>query len=252
MRRPISVAARLVAVFALAAGCAVREAPSDAPALLVGAPPSARAAFEEIARAFKARHGGAGASLMFGAPAELAGSGVAFDVIAADGPDALGPFGGRLIDRRDYASNPVVLVARSGAPPVTLKTLPLTPWPRKIAIADGRSDAVGAAAEAALGRLGLRRTLDPRLLYTSTTELALERLIEGKADLAFARGRDLIGKDGLQIVDRALDGARTGYPIAILSGSPRVAAAREFLDETLHGAGPKAFTALGLVPSASP
>jgi hypothetical protein len=52
--------------------------------------------------------------------------------------------------------------------------------------------------------------------------------------LAFARGSEPVAP------------GEHGYPIAVVDETPRVAAARDFLDELLHGEGPRAFAARGL------
>ncbi len=231
---------------ALVAGCSPHSGTAiDSAPLIVGAPSSLRAPFEEIVRAYQARKPDRAASLMFGPVAELVASGVPFDLIATDDAEALAPIGARLGERRDFAMNPLVLVARAASPPATWRTLGNATWVEHLALADGRGDATGQLAEAALGRLGLRRILDGKLLYTAHAEQSLERLARGDAQLALVRASDLLGHDGLQIADRD-DGAR--YPIALLAASPRAAAARDFLDEVLHGDGPAAFAKAGLLP----
>lgn len=237
-------------VAAGAFGCATREpAPRTAGPLLVAVPASLRAAFDQIARAYQARRPEAAITLTTAAPDELLRAGAPLDVIAAESPEALAALAPRLLERREYASNPLVLVARAGAPKLALASLP--PAVHKIAIGDGRSDPTGAAAEAALGRLGLRRALDARLDYVPRSELALARVAEGKDDAAIVRASELAGLGGLQIAER-LAGGDPRYPIAIVAGTPRLTAAREFLEEVLHGDGPRALAAAGLQPSAAP
>ncbi|HZS37055.1 MAG TPA: substrate-binding domain-containing protein [Polyangia bacterium] len=233
------------------AGCATHETPRDERPLIVAAPPSLKAPFDDVARAYQARHPGALVTISTAAPLELLTAGAPLDVIAAESSDALSPIAPRLTERRDFASNPLVLVERQGAPKVQARALGVTPWVQRIALGDGRADATGAAAEAALGRLGLRRELDARLMYTATTEQAIERVVDGRAELAFARASDLAGRDNLQIAERA-DAGESRYPIAIVAGTPRLAPARDFLDEVLHGEGPHAFSSRGLSPSAAP
>jgi len=122
------------------------------------------------------------------------------------------------------------------------------PWVRKVAIGDSRSDLTGAAAEAAMGRLGIRRAIDPRLLYVGGGDDALRRVAKGEADVAFALSTDVVawnahGDPQLQILDRYDE--RTRYPIGILSSTTHLPAARALVDEVTRGEGPKLFAAKG-------
>ncbi len=247
----------LVAWTVLACGCTSRDVPNSSQPLIVGAPASLREPFEGIVQAFKLRHPETSASLIFGAPAQLLESGVPLDVIAADSSDLLAPLAARLNpgERRDYASNPLCLVARSGAAEAHLKTLAVTPWVQKIGLADGRGgDSAGLGAEAALGRLGLRRALNERLSYMGTGTMVLEQLAKGALDVGFAFSADVGTYNAahpeapLQIADRVADDPHARYPIAIFLGTPRLAAARQFVDEVLHGEGQKLFADKGLLP----
>src|SRR5207245_943129 len=103
------------------------------------------------------------ATLMYGTPAELLATGVPIDLLAADSADGLTPIAGRIAEKRDYASNPLCLVTRLRAPELRLRTLAATEWAHHIALGDSRSDPAGMAAEATLGRLGLRRAVDGKL-----------------------------------------------------------------------------------------
>jgi ABC-type molybdate transport system substrate-binding protein len=141
-----------------------------------------------------------------------------------------------------------VLVPRAGAEPVRIDSLVETQWAQRIAIADPRGDASGALAEALFGRLGIRRAVDGKLVYVGRTRQVLERLSRGEVDVGFALASELVGPAaaGLQIADRASDDRGARYPIAIVAASPRLVAARQFVDEVLHGEGPRALAAVGL------
>jgi molybdenum ABC transporter molybdate-binding protein len=234
-------------------GCAVRgdrEAARDSP-LVVAAPASLKGAFEEIAQAYRERHAGAQVVLTTAAPEELMQAGAPLDVIAGESPQSLAVVQARLVERRDYASNPLVLVEREGAPRITVKQIAQAPWAQRLALADGRGDTTGAAAEATLGRLGVRRELDGRLLYVARAPQVIDSVLDGRAELGLVRGSDAVGKSGLTIAER-LAGDDARYPIAIVAATPRLAAARDFLDEVLHGAGPQALAAHGVMASAAP
>jgi molybdenum ABC transporter molybdate-binding protein len=225
----------------LLAGCASRDAAVGAGPLVVGAPPALRAVFDDVARAVTARHGGQ-VSVVAGTVSELIASGVGFDVVASDEPDALLVFGARLGERREWASNPLVLIARAGTPAVPLARVAITPWVQRVAIADGRADATGAASEAWLGRAGVRRQIGAQLDYVAGPAQVLDAVTAGRAQLGIVRASDLARATdarGFVVVDRAPDDTHARYPVGIVSTSPRVAAARDFVDELLHGEGPR-------------
>jgi molybdate transport system substrate-binding protein len=221
---------RRLLVLLLLGGCSA-QAPVQSQALLVGAPASLRAPFEAIAKAFLVRHPESPARLAFGSAAELARSGVALDVVAADVADGLTPVAERILAgvRRDYASNPLVLVTRAGAPPVRLAALPVTPFVEKLARADSRSDPSGKAAEAALGRLAIRRAMNDKLAYLATPVEVLAALAQGQVQAGLVFASDLAQAEGAEhrftIADRLPDDPHARYPIAILS-TPRLPAAR--------------------------
>jgi len=122
-------------------------------------------------------------------------------------------------------------------------------------IADSRGEGAGAASEAALGRAGIRRAVDPKLAYVGTVKQALEQLVAGQADVTLAFASDLTAAPdpaALQIAEWVVDDPHLRYPITILAGTPRLAAARAFLDEVLHGDGPKLLAAQGLLAPNAP
>jgi molybdate transport system substrate-binding protein len=230
---------RLVCLCLLVIGCA-REQPLLSSTLIVGAPPSLRAPFESIVRSFRARHPESGANAIFGTPTEILGTGVPVDVLCSDSADGLAPLGGRALHKQDYASNPVVLVARPGLKDLRLKNLAQV---KKLALGDPRSDATGNAAEAALGRLGVRRALDGKLLYVAAENGALERVARGEADAALVLSTDAVAWNAahpgeqLPVVDRYTDDRRTRWPLAIVAGTPRISAARLLVEDVMTGEG---------------
>lgn len=231
-------------------GCSRGDVSAPRP-LIAGAPQGLRAPFEAIASAFRARHPDLPVSLIFGTPAELLGSGAPIDVIAADDPAALEPVADRLGERRDYAVNPLCLVTREGAPALRLQTLPVASWAKTVALADPRGESAGRAAEAALGRAGVRRVLDGRLRYVGTGDQVLALVASGEAEVGFAWLSALTqrpdGGASLSCAERlAVREAR--FPIALVQGTPREKAARLFVDEVLRGEGPKRFAERGLEP----
>lgn len=242
----------LLCLALLASSCTPRDPAGVSQTLIVGAPASLRTEFEAIAAAFRARSPGNTANVMFGGATELVATGVPIDVIAADSGEGLDAVAGKLAsgERRYYASNPLCLVTRAGAAEARLKTLPITPWVQRLAIADSRGDPTGMAAEAALGRLGVRLALDKHLRYVSRGADVLSAVAKGEADAGLAFAADVAqfaDAKALHVAERIADERRARYPIAILAGSPRVPAARRFIDEVLHGEGRTVLAQKGLL-----
>jgi len=251
---------RALLCLALLAGCT--HDPQASLPLIVGVAPSLRSPFEAIVDAWKTRNPTPGASLAFGSAAELLASGAPVDLVCADADAGLAALGARATERRYFGSNPIVLAVHGQPPPgkeLTIKTL-ADGGARKIALGDSRSDATGAAAEAALGRLGLRRGLDGKLLYTAGGAATLEKVARGEADAALVLSSDLVvwnvahPADPLIATDRLAEDTRTRFPVALVAGTPRAAAARRFVEDLVSGEGRRLLDAQGylLPPSRAP
>jgi len=242
---------RFAALLLMLSACARPEAPGNAP-MVVGAPSAQREVFDAVLAAFKARHPEAAqTTVIYGAPDALIGTGAFIDVIAADSQDALRPLLPRVAERRDWASNPLCLVVKANAPELRLRTLVATPWAQHIALGDSRSDPAGMAAEAALGRLGVRRAINDKLRYLSGSADVVADVAAGRSEAGLAFAADVAlspDAEKLKIADRAPDDPRWRYPVAIMSGTQHAAMAREFIDELMHGKGPELIEKKGLLP----
>jgi ABC-type molybdate transport system substrate-binding protein len=254
---------RALAGILLLAGCTASSGPGSAassPSLIVAVPASLRPEFDSIVAGFRTRHPDLTVSVVTATPSQVAEENLPVDLVAADSFDSMIGLIPRLIpgDRRDYAANPLCLVARAGAGDVRIRTLTVTPWVKKVGIADGRGDPTGAATEAALGRLGIYREVHDRLVYTGSEKEAIERLGRGELDVAFALATDVAqwnAKEGvahLQLADRYVEDPRARLPIGIVQGTARISAARALVDEVLHGDGQKLFAQKGLLPPGLP
>jgi molybdate transport system substrate-binding protein len=236
----------------LLAGCTPgNTVPPSTQPLVVVAPASLRGEFDGIAAAFKAHHPDVAISVITATPQQVAEQGLPVDVVATDSGAAMQPLEAKLHrgERRDFGANVLCLVARAGAGEARLETLATTPWVRKVALGDSRSDATAAQAEAAMGRLGIRRAIDSRLLYVGTGDEALKRVARGEADVGFALASEVAAWNAkaetkLQILDRYSD-ERTRFTIGILANTQRMPAAKALVDEVLKGEGPKLFAAKG-------
>jgi molybdate transport system substrate-binding protein len=241
---------RFVTAFVLLSGCARPEAPGSAP-MVIGAPSGLHEVFDGVLAAYKQRHRESQANLIYGPPESLLATGVPIDAIATDSQEALRPLASRIQEKRDYAANPLCLITKATAPDLKLRTMVATPWAQHIALGDSRSDPAGIAAEAALGRLGVRRAINDKLRYLSGSPEVVSDVAAGRSEAGLAFASDVAlspESKELKIADRTPDDPRWRYPIAILAGSPHAAAAREFIDELLHGKGPELIAQKGLQP----
>jgi molybdate transport system substrate-binding protein len=216
--------------------------------LLIAAPSTLREAFEEVGTAYRAHHSNVVVNIVYGAPAELLDKGLPLDVVAVDSADGLEPIAGRVSPyRRGYACNALLVVVRPDAPAdgLEVRNLASTAWVKRVALADPRGLPSGALAEAALGRLGLRRELSPKLLYVATPKQVIERVLSGKADAGFVLTTDLGPKPAVKVADDDVERQSACYPAAVLRSTRHLEAARLFLDELTEGAGRVTFLRRG-------
>jgi molybdate transport system substrate-binding protein len=244
-------------VFSLGLGlgaAACVQAPAGGDVLLVGAPPSLRAAFEEVQAAYRERHSNIAISLVYGAPAELLEKGLPLDVAAVDSADGLHAIDDQLsaTDHRGYACNALLVVVRPDSPAIHVRQLVETTWVKRVALADPRGLPSGALAEAVLGRLGLRRELDHKLLYVATPKQVIERVLSGQADAGLILTTDLGTKPAVKVADDDVERQSACYPVALLKTTRHLEAARLFLDELTEGAGRQAFSRRGFSSAARP
>jgi len=242
----------------LIGGCTATSAPggaaSNAP-LVFAVPATLRTEFDTIAASYRAHHPEVSLSVITATPTQISDENLPVDVVAAESADAMQVLVPRLnpADRREYAANPLSLVTRAGAAELRLRSMASAPWVKKVAIADGRGDPTGAAAEAAMGRLGNRRELADRLVYTGNETLALEKLAHGEVDVAFALATDVAqwnaheGNAKLQVADRLGEDPRAHLPIGVVAGTQHLAAARALVDEVMRTDGQKLFAQRGLL-----
>jgi ABC-type molybdate transport system substrate-binding protein len=241
---------RIVPVLLLAA-CA--RDPSLPTPLAVGASPALKAVVEAAAAALKNKQSDFAPALVFGAPTELVNAGTPVDLLIGDASDVLVAVGGKPAWQREIASNPLCLVVRAGERnEARFKTLRNAgEFPLKVAMPDSRGEGPGAQVEAALGRLGLRRGIDAKLLYAGGGDDMLAKLSRGEVDAALAFAAQVTAWNtahadtALRIADRA-DDARARILAAVPASSPRAVFARRFAEELSGPEARRAFEERGL------
>ena len=223
-----------LAAWAACAGCAARDTPPAALPLLVGAPPSERAAFEAAAAVY--RRAQTEVSLVYGAADYLATSGLPLDLVAVETQGAAEAFGPRVAERWQYARDPLCLVVKKGSPAEALESRfsTLAESTAAVVVADSRGvQPTGRVTEATLGRMGLRAKLNTRLIYAGPVSDVIARVEAKPGLLGIVRATDLVGPTGAGVVTLDVVDEAPPSHVASLLASPRQPQARRFLEAIL-------------------
>jgi molybdate transport system substrate-binding protein len=208
--------------------------------LVVFAAASLKTAMEGCARAYAAK-GAPELRLSYGGSLTLARqivAGAPADIFASADEDSMDEAAkGGAIDaasRFDYLRNQIVIVAPVDS---ILTELPLTPDAIGRALGDGRLSTgevntvpVGRYAKAALVKLGLWSTIEPRLAMSDNVRAALEFVARGEAPLGIVYATDAAAEKRVKIVASFPEDSHPPilYPFARVAAS-RNAAAGAFL-----------------------
>ncbi len=140
------------------------------------------------------------------------------DVVVAASADQLAGVGSRITGPRVSfdCEDEVLLVGSAGT--VTAELAAALERAPRILLADPRGE--GAAAEAALARAGLRRTVADKLGYLGTAQAVLATVRDGTA-VGLVRRSDLAqAKGALAVIASGFDGARACSTAALLGDAP--------------------------------
>jgi molybdate transport system substrate-binding protein len=226
----------LLPVFVLVtAGLAAQRAAADQP-VIVFAAASLKDALDEAAKSFRAS-GGIEARISYagslalarqleqGAPADLFISADLETMDYAASKKAINP-----ASRFDLLQNRLVLVAAKSS---RIDILPLTAEALTQALGGGRlttgevkSVPVGRYAQAALQKLGLWSTIEPRLAMTDNVRAALAFVTRGEAPLGIVYATDAAADPGVKVVAQFPADSHPPiiYPLALTAGTKNPAA----------------------------
>jgi len=225
----------LLALALMGASASARAEP-----LVVFAAASLKTAMEGCARAYAAK-GGPELRISYGGSLSLARqivAGAPADIFASADEESMDEAAkGGAIDaasRFDYLRNQIVIVAPADS---KLTELALDPDAIARALGDGRLSTgevntvpVGRYAKAALVKLGLWATIEPRLAMSDNVRAALEFVARGEAPLGIVYATDAAAEKRVKIVARFPEDSHPPilYPFARAAAS-RNAAAVAFL-----------------------
>ena len=148
----------------------------------------------------------------------------------------------------DLIGNHLVLIAKKGAPPVDLRSLPQTVGAGPIAMCDPDSHPAGRMAKASLTSLGLWDQIAKKVASAENPLLAVKMVARGDAPYAVVFTTDAMTDPGVDIAATFPDGSHPPirYPVAILAKSANPDAAT-FLDYLRSPAATAVFARFGYV-----
>ncbi len=226
---------RIVPLFALVlalSGCA-----AQGDGLTVFAAASLTDALQPLGQGFRERTG-VPVRFSFGGSTTLAqqlARGAPADLFIAAGPTPMELLEGRQLlledSRRTLLTNSLVLVARrDGISDLAAPDL-LSDRVSRVALADPALAPAGVYSQAALESLGLWEALQPKLVLGLDVRTVLAYVERGEADVGLVYATEAVGREGLRVLFTVPPAAhpQVQYPIAVLRGSGRQRAAREFI-----------------------
>lgn len=230
----IAGGALLLAIVLLSA---LRLRDSEAPALRVAAAISLRPALDEIAESYR-RSGGA-VELSYGSSGQLMGqisAGAPIDLFISAAHEQVDQLAekGRVAGRRIIATNTLVLVVPAGAAQAP-EGFPALAGPQvsRVAIGDPQTVPAGTYARQVLDRLELSKALSDRIVYGANVRQVLSYVERGEVSAGIVYNTDARASGGKVRQVATADAAwhdPIEYPAAIVSASPRAAAAEAFLE----------------------
>src|SRR5262245_11351096 len=251
-------------IFVIATGVACRrpESSGSNPDSLAGreitvsAAVSLRDAFREINKLYEAQTG-ARINFNFGASGALQKqieSGAPVDLFASAGIPQMDAVAKQALivpdTRRDFARNTLVLVVPANS------TLDITAFSdlnsgkvTKLAIGNPKTVPVGQYAQQSLTRLGLWKTLEPRLIFAEDVRQALDYVARGEVDAGVVYASDVRATgDRVRIVATAPADSHDPilYPIAVVRASSHQEAARAFIDAVMSDEGQRGLEKYGV------
>jgi molybdate transport system substrate-binding protein len=243
----------LPAVWALLGLCLLAGSPravkGQSNQILVAAAISLKESFNEIG-ALYGRTTGNRVTFTFGSSGELEKqieAGAPVDVFASAGQREMDQLQAKgLIDvgsRANFARNLLVLIVPSDSK-LHLSSISDLAGPdvTKVAIGDPKTVPAGAYAREVLDKMQLWSRVESRLIFAQNVRQVLDYVSRGEVDAGMVYATD-VGVAGGKVAVAARapeeDSSPILYPVAIVKGSPKAAAAKAFVDLVLapEGAG---------------
>ncbi|WP_374358904.1 molybdate ABC transporter substrate-binding protein [Pseudoduganella danionis] len=232
--------AKLAALAALT--CCTAVLPARAGELTVSAAASLSNAFKEIGAAYEKQYAGNRVQFNFAASDALVqqiAKGAPVDVFAAADQEAMDKAENlKLLDsssRRNFASNTLVLI-KPGDSKLALGGVRdlAQPGVQRIASGNPASVPAGRYARHALEQAGLWSVVVNKLIYANSVRQGLDYVARGEVDAGFVYATDAaLFKDKVQVVATVPTETPVRYPLAVISNSAQLPAARQFAEFVL-------------------
>jgi len=206
------------------------------PAITVSAAASLTNVLQEVATTYE-RRAGTRVILNFGASNMLArqiAAGANVDLFISADETQMDVVSSHIdrSSRRDLLANQLAIAVPDDRVRKFSSARDLTdPAIRRVAIGDAAAVPAGVYAKAYLERLGIWKTLEPKLVPSASVRLALAAVESGAADAAIVYKTDIaVARRAREaFVVPAAEGPRIVYPAAVVHTGHNAAQAREFL-----------------------
>ena len=226
--------------------------------ITVSAAASLKDAFSEIGESYRAKFGKS-VTFNFGASGALQKqieAGAPVDVFASAGASQMNELAAKnLIDgetRRDFARNSLILIAPKSSNINSFEDL-TKPEVQKIAVGNPKTVPAGQYAEETLIKLNVLNEVKSKLILAENVRQVLDYVARGETDAGIVYQTDtLAAKDQIRVVIKADEASHTPilYPVAVVSGSEKKHAAREFAEFLVSAEGQKILSKYGFADTA--
>ncbi len=243
-------------VFALSLISALWGSPARAADLVVSAASSLTNAFQNVAKAYEAKHPDTKVVLNFAASDVLLqqiANGAPADVFASADQAAMDKAASQgVIDkasRKNFAANELVLIVPMSS---TLKLSSLKdlnqPAVKRIAYGDPDSVPVGRYTKGALEAAGLWQSVSARAVLAQNVRQSLDYVARDEVEAGFVFATDAaIARDKVKVALRVPTTTPISYPIAVVAGSKQRAGAQAFEAFVLSPEGQQLLSASGFL-----
>jgi molybdate transport system substrate-binding protein len=196
-------------------------------------------AFKDVAALFEAAHPGDKVNLNFGASGALLqqiAKGAPADVFASADQETMDQAQAQNLlaptQRRDFVSNTLVVVVptmTTASAPRALADLNV-PSITRVAIGLPASVPVGRYTKGVLERAGLWSAIEPKMIGANNVRQALDYVARAAVDAGFVYATDAaLMSDKVRVAFTVPTAQPIRYPVAVLSGAPQPALARQFV-----------------------
>jgi molybdate transport system substrate-binding protein len=151
--------------------------------------------------------------------------------------------------RRSRLSNLLVIIATPDGPAIHSPADLTNAAIQRIALGDTRTVPIGTYAKAYLQKLGLWRSIEPKVIPCENVRAVLAAVESGNVEAGIVYETDAAISKKVKVVFEvpAAEGPIISYPLALLKNAPSPAAAKKFLDYLMGSEAAAVFTRYGFI-----